>query len=116
MSKNIVYTKRGTTVLQQFPHLFSVLMVTLGRFLLGLLTDLLKWHQGEQLYLQDSRVKGVGKVAYLPGLQLRWTNKPTVAISDLAKWSKVQQFNRKCYRKLTKVTCYNLPWNSLTDR
>jgi len=75
----------------------------LGRFLLGLLTDLLKWHQDEQQYLQDNRVKGVGKAAYLPGLQLRWTNKPTVAISDLAKWSEVQQFNRKCHRKLTKV-------------
>ena len=75
----------------------------LGRFLLGLLTDLLKWHQDEQQYLQDNRVKGAGKAAYLPGLQLRWTNKPTVAISDLAKWSEVQQFNRKCHRKLTKV-------------
>lgn len=65
--------------------------------------DLLKWHQDEQLYLQDNRVKGAGKAAYLPGLQLRWTNKPTVAVSDLAKWSEVQQFNRKCHRKLTKV-------------
>lgn len=83
--------------------LCSPLMMTLGRFLLGLLTDLLKWHQDEQQYLQDNRVKGVGKAAYLPGLQLRWTNKPTVAVSDLAKWSEVQQFNRKCHRKLTKV-------------
>ncbi|KAF9647035.1 hypothetical protein BDM02DRAFT_2819645 [Thelephora ganbajun] len=74
-----------------------------GRFLLGLLTDLLKWHQDEQQYLQDNRVKGAGKAAYLPGLQLRWTNKPTVAISDLAKWSEVQQFNRKCHRKLAKA-------------
>ena len=107
-----VYTKHGTTVLQQFPHLFSVLLVMLGRFLLGLLTDLLKWHQDEQQYLQDNRVKGVGKAAYLPGLQLRWTNKPTVAISDLAKWSEVQQFNRKCHRKLAKVPCCHFPRNS----
>ena len=64
MSKTLcspaVNTKRGTTVLRQFPHLFLVLMVMLGRFLLGLLTDLLKWHQDEQQYLQDNRVKGVG--------------------------------------------------------
>lgn len=79
------------------------LTAILGRFLLGLLTDLLKWHQDEQQYLQDNRVKSAGKAAYLPGLQLRWTNKPTVAVSDLAKWSEVQQFNRKCHRKLTKV-------------
>lgn len=83
----------------------------LGRFLLGLLTDLLKWHQDEQQYLQDNRVKGSGKAAYLPGLQLRWTNKPTVAISDLAKWSEVQQFNRKCHRKLAKVLASPLPLN-----
>ena len=67
------------------------------------MTDLLKWHQDEQHYLQDNRVKGVGKAAYLPGLQLRWQNKPTVAVSDLAKWSEMQQFNRKCNRKFTKV-------------
>ena len=88
---------------------FFPLIVTLGRFLLGLLMDLLKWHQDEQQYLQDNRVKGAGKAAYLPGLQLRWTNKPTVAVSDLAKWSEVQQFNRKCHRKLAKVgirCCY----------
>lgn len=84
-------------------------MAVLGRFLLGLLTDLMKWHQDEQQYLQDNRVKGAGKAAYLPGLQLRWTNKPTVAVSDLAKWSEVQQFNRKCHRKLAKVPCYYLP-------
>ena len=82
-------------------------MVVLGRFLLGLLTDLMKWHQDEQQYLQDNRVKSSGKAAYLPGLQLRWTNKPTVAVSDLAKWSEVQQFNRKCHRKLAKVLYYH---------
>ena len=86
-------------------------MAVLGRFLLGLLTDLMKWHQDEQQYLQDNRVKSSGKAAYLPGLQLRWTNKPTVAVSDLAKWSEVQQFNRKCHRKLAKVPYYHPPCN-----
>jgi THO complex subunit 2 len=106
--KNIVfscseYEARNYGILIVLLCLCFSLMVTLGRFLLGLLTDLLKWHQDEQQYLQDNRVKSAGKAAYLPGLQLRWTNKPTVAVSDLAKWSEVQQFNRKCHRKLTKV-------------
>ena len=115
--KNIVfscseYESRNYGILVVSFHSSSVLMVMTGRFLLGLLTDLLKWHQDEQQYLQDNRVKGVGKAAYLPGLQLRWTNKPTVAISDLAKWSEVQQFNRKCHRKLAKVPCCHFPRNS----
>jgi Transcription factor/nuclear export subunit protein 2 len=76
---------------------------SIGRFLLGILSDLLKWHQDEQLYLQENRTKSGGKAAYLPGLQLRWTNKPTVSIGDLAKWSEIHQFNRKCHRKLAKV-------------
>jgi THO complex subunit 2 len=109
--KNIVfscseYEARNYGIPSVFFHPSKPLTVTLGRFLLGLLTDLLKWHQDEQQYLQDNRVKGAGKAAYLPGLQLRWTNKPTVAVSDLAKWSEVQQFNRKCHRKLAKVLCY----------
>jgi len=94
------------------PYPSLILTATIGRFLLGLLTDLLKWHQDEQQYLQDNRVKGAGKAAYLPGLQLRWTSKPTVAISDLAKWSEVQQFNRKCHRKLAKVCVPPLPLDS----
>jgi THO complex subunit 2 len=113
--KNIVfscseYEARNYGIPIVFLYPSSTLTVMLGRFLLGLLTDLLKWHQDEQQYLQDNRVKGVGKAAYLPGLQLRWTNKPTVAISDLAKWSEVQQFNRKCHRKLAKVSCHPRPW------
>jgi THO complex subunit 2 len=110
--KNIVfscseYESRNYGILIVFLRLSLMLMTTIGRFLLGLLTDLLKWHQDEQQYLQDNRVKGAGKAAYLPGLQLRWTNKPTVAIVDLAKWSEVQQFNRKCHRKLAKVPRYH---------
>ena len=115
--KNIVfscseYESRNYGILVVSFHSSSVLMALIGRFLLGLLTDLLKWHQDEQQYLQDNRVKGAGKAAYLPGLQLRWTNKPTVAISDLAKWSEVQQFNRKCHRKLAKVPFFHFPRNS----
>ena len=117
--KNIVfscseYEARNYGILIVFLHSSSMLTMVVGRFLLGLLTDLLKWHQDEQQYLQDNRVKSAGKAAYLPGLQLRWMNKPTVAISDLAKWSEVQQFNRKCHRKLAKVPCYHLPRNSPT--
>lgn len=97
------YEARNYGISITFLYPPPTLTVVLGRFLLGLLTDLLKWHQDEQQYLQDNRVKGSGKAAYLPGLQLRWTNKPTVAITDLAKWSEVQQFNRKCHRKLAKV-------------
>lgn len=73
-----------------------------GRFLLGVLSDLAKWHTDEQLYIQDNRTKIGGKTVYHPGLQRSWVNK-TVSSENLLKWVAFQQIHRKWHRKLAKV-------------
>ncbi|KAI9000935.1 transcription factor/nuclear export subunit protein 2-domain-containing protein [Trametes punicea] len=75
-----------------------------GRFLLGILTDIWKWFQDEQLFLQENRTKSGGNTVFLPGLQLRWTPtpKPVVAQEDLITWADFKQVVRKWHRKLNK--------------
>lgn len=73
-----------------------------GRFLLGILTDLYKWHQDEQLFLNDNRTKGA-KVSYLPGFMLRFSNRGTVAADDVIKWPEFRGVCKKWHRKLLKV-------------
>ena len=86
------------------PH-FGVISLTMhqGRFLLGVLTDLYKWYQDEQMYLQDNRIKAGGKAVWLPGFQHPWSNKAAVEPSAILSWSKFQQILRKWQRKLCKV-------------
>ena len=78
---------------------------SLGRFLLGILTDISKWFQDEQLFLQENRTKSGGNTVFLPGLQLRWplTPKPVIAQEDLITWADFKQVVRKWHRKLYKV-------------
>ena len=47
-----------------------------GRFLLGILTDLGRWAEDEQLFMQDNRVKSGGKVMWLPGFMMKFIKKP----------------------------------------
>ncbi|EKM59356.1 uncharacterized protein PHACADRAFT_191704 [Phanerochaete carnosa HHB-10118-sp] len=74
-----------------------------GRFLLGILGDIWKWHQDEQLFMQDNRVKSGGKVSYLPGFMLIYSNKANVAIDDIIKWQQFRQVCKKWHRKLAKA-------------
>ncbi|THH02395.1 hypothetical protein EW026_g445 [Hermanssonia centrifuga] len=73
-----------------------------GRFLLGVLTDLWKWHQDEALFMQDNRVKSGGKVTYLPGFLWRFSNKPAVAIGDIISWDQFRTVFKKWHRKIVK--------------
>ncbi|KAH7888047.1 transcription factor/nuclear export subunit protein 2-domain-containing protein [Phlebopus sp. FC_14] len=75
-----------------------------GRFLLGILTDLWKWAQDEQLFIQDNRTKIGGKTVLLPGFQQRWTNKDhaSIAPEDLLSWTAFKQILRKWHRKLAR--------------
>nr|VWP00540.1 Palmitoyltransferase AKR1 (EC (Ankyrin repeat-containing protein AKR1) [Ganoderma boninense] len=73
-----------------------------GRFLHGVLTDIQKWYQDEQLFVQENRTKSGGTVTLLPGLQLRWTPKQVITQEDLIKWSDFKQVVRKWHRKLGK--------------
>ncbi|KAL1944225.1 hypothetical protein VTO73DRAFT_3410 [Trametes versicolor] len=73
-----------------------------GRFLLGILTDISKWFQDEQLFLQENRTKVSGTAVFLPGLQLRFSPKPVIAEEDLITWADFKQVVRKWHRKLNK--------------
>jgi len=75
-----------------------------GRFLLGVLTDLWKWHEDEPSFIQDNRMRSGGKAVLHPGFQLRWTNKTTIAADDVLKWAGFKQILRKWHRKLAKVS------------
>ena len=78
----------------------------IGRFLLGILTDLGKWAEDEQLFMQDNRTKIGGKVTYLPGFMQPYARKPIVAIEDLMKWKELRKIHKKWHRKLTNVRCF----------
>ena len=82
-----------------------------GRFLCGILTDLGKWTEDEQLFLQDNRVKVGGKVTYLPGFMMRWQKQSVVNIENIIKFKELRSAHRKWHRKLTKV-CTNDCGNS----
>ena len=71
--------------------------------MLGVLTDIQKWFQDEQLFVQENRTKSGGTVTLLPGLQFRWSPKQVVGQEDLIKWSDFRQVVRKWHRKLCKV-------------
>jgi THO complex subunit 2 len=77
---------------------------SVGRFLLGILTDLYKWFSDEALYEQDNRSKVGGKVHYLPGFQQSWSPKFPVEKTSLLAWHNFQQVLRKWHRKLFKVS------------
>src|SRR5712671_6338074 len=101
-------TKPRTMVCGVFFNPFSVRHVTpnplIGRFLLGILSDLHKWFSDEALYEQDNRTKIGGKVHYLPGFQQSWSPKFPVEKTSLLAWHNFQQVLRKWHRKLFKVS------------
>ncbi|GLB33487.1 putative THO complex subunit 2 N-terminus [Lyophyllum shimeji] len=71
-----------------------------GRFLAGILSDLFKWHNDEQLYLADNRTKIGGKTVYHPGMQ-RAPSK-TNGSDTLLDWPIFQRILRKWHKKLAK--------------
>ncbi|CAL1701359.1 unnamed protein product [Somion occarium] len=73
-----------------------------GRFLHGILTDVLKWYKDEQLFMQDNRTKIGGKPTYLPGFQMKWTTKSVVSIEDIIKWADFKTLVKKWHRKLAR--------------
>lgn len=74
-----------------------------GRFLHGILVDIMKWHNDEQAFMQDNRTKVGGKPVYLPGFQMKWSSKSVVAIEDIIKWSDFKTLAKKWHRKLSRV-------------
>lgn len=71
----------------------------------GVLADLLKWHQDEEQFVQDNRVKVKDTITYLPGFMTRFQNKrANVALEDLMDAPTFREVCKKWHRKLTKVT------------
>lgn len=80
-----------------------------GRFLVGILKDLWKWQQDEELYKQENRTKSGGKSVLLPGMQVKWSNKATITQEDLLSWADLKTILRKWHRKLGKVIILSFP-------
>lgn len=97
--------KPRTTASPYWPfYIKRRLIYTIGRFLLGILTDVHKWHEDEQLFLNDNRSKGA-KASYLPGFMFRFSsNKSTVAAGDIIGWQEFRVVCKKWHRKLLKVS------------
>jgi hypothetical protein len=79
-----------------------------GRFLVGILKDLWKWQQDEELYKQENRTKAGGKTVLLPGMQMKWSNKTVITPEDLLSWSALKTIMKKWHRKLGKVIDHSL--------
>ncbi|CAA7260264.1 unnamed protein product [Cyclocybe aegerita] len=73
-----------------------------GRFLLGVLRDLLTWHLDEAAFIQDNRAKVAGKTVILPGFLQKWSSKAVPTAANILKWSEFQQIVRKWHRKIAK--------------
>jgi THO complex subunit 2 len=71
-----------------------------GRFLLGILSDMDKWHADEQLYNTDNRSKVSGIVH--PGFRRNWINKPAPP-DTILEWGDFLRVMRKWHKKLGKV-------------
>lgn len=69
---------------------------------MGILTDLWKWAQDEQLFLTENRTKVGGKTILLPGFQHRWSSKDHASIvaEDLLSWTGFKRILRKWHGKL----------------
>ena len=77
--------------------------MTIGRFLATILSDLYKWYQNEDLYLQENRTKVGGKAVWLPGFQRSYAEKGPVEPSSVLAWAQFQQVLRKWHRRVSKV-------------
>ncbi|KAF5393664.1 hypothetical protein D9757_000298 [Collybiopsis confluens] len=69
-----------------------------GRFLLGILSDLHKWHSDEQTYISDNRSKAGGKTALHTGFQTQY-RLPLTAETQV-KWPMFQRIVRKWHKKI----------------
>ncbi|KAJ3723327.1 transcription factor/nuclear export subunit protein 2-domain-containing protein [Lentinula raphanica] len=70
-----------------------------GRFLLGVLSDLHKWHSEEQTYNQDNRSKVGGKTVLHTGFQSQY--RYPMPSENALKWSVFQKIVRKWHKKIS---------------
>lgn len=72
-----------------------------GRFLLGVLSDLHKWHSEEQTYIQDNRSKIGGKAVLHTGFQSQY--RLPMHPENHLKWNVFQKIVRKWHKKISLV-------------
>lgn len=89
--------------LSSYPR-FTSLKLNPGRFLHGLLADLWKWHQDEELFKQDNRVKVGGKYYIHPGFLRAWTTIQPLTPDKLLTWAEFKIVVRKWHHKIALVS------------
>ncbi|KAI0032028.1 transcription factor/nuclear export subunit protein 2-domain-containing protein, partial [Vararia minispora EC-137] len=72
-----------------------------GRFLAGILADLYKWFQKEEVFTAENRTKVNGKPVWLRGFQRLYSEKDPVEASSVLAWPQFQMILRKWHRKLS---------------
>ena len=81
----------------------------LGRFLKGIIQDLLRWHLDENAFEQDSQTKSGGETVYLPGFLTNFTS-ATKGVPDKSlrtTWTIFQNLFRKWNRRVAMVSKYS---------
>lgn len=80
---------------------------------MGILRDLWKWQQDEELYTQENRMKSNGKTILLPGMRTAWAAKVDVAPKDLVPWSGLGTLLRKWHLRIGRVRIVSFTYASL---
>lgn len=77
-----------------------------GRFLRGVLTDLLAWHQDESQYLTDNRLKSNEKTWINPGMIKTWKADSSrhISVTDVVDWKTFRQFLSKWHKRICAVS------------
>lgn len=71
----------------------------------GVLNNLWEWHQNENLFNADNRMKVAGgKTVVLPGLMRNFTYKDVVDPGDIILWHDFKKIVKKWHRVFTKVS------------
>ncbi|KAL1714796.1 transcription factor/nuclear export subunit protein 2-domain-containing protein [Schizophyllum commune] len=81
-----------------------------GRFLRGVLTDLLAWHQDESQYLTDNRLKSNEKTWINPGMIKTWKADSSrhISVTDVVDWKTFRQFLSKWHKRICAAICRGL--------
>ncbi|KAL1743555.1 transcription factor/nuclear export subunit protein 2-domain-containing protein [Schizophyllum fasciatum] len=82
-----------------------------GRFLRGVLSDLLAWHQDETQYNTENRLKAGEKTWHInPGMIKTWKADSSrhISASDVIDWKLFRQFLTKCHKRVCAAICRGL--------
>lgn len=101
---HVVNTKLEIMVSRKYTFIQHFLpdIIMTGRFLLGILRDLLSWYSDQATFNVENKTKVGGKTTALPGLQqsFKMSQSPT----NVLGWDEFRRILRKWHKRLTMVS------------